>query len=84
MFWRAIHFDGRKMLIECSNNMNSDEYLIVLQKYQETLCFDALAHQQGNALIHKARKIMDYFAENCWKVLDWSPFSPDLNPIENL
>ena len=41
MFWGAICFDDRKMLIKCSNNMNSDEYLKVLQKYQENLLFDA-------------------------------------------
>ena len=33
MFWGAIPFDGRKMPIKCSNNMNCDEYLKVLQKY---------------------------------------------------
>ena len=44
--------------------MNSDEYLKVLQKHQENLHFDALVCQQDNAPIHKAEKIMDYFAEN--------------------
>ena len=84
MFWGAIPFDGRKMLIKCSNNMNNDEYLKVLQKYQENLHFDALVYQQDNAPIHKAKKIMDYFAENSCKTLEWPAYSPDLNPIENL
>ena len=63
MFWRAIRFDGPKMLIKCLNDRNSDEYLKVLQKYQENLQFDALVYQRHNAPIHKAKKIMDYFAE---------------------
>ena len=74
----------RKMLIKCSKNMNSDEYVKVLQKYQENLTFDALLYQQDNAPIHKAKKIMDYFAENCRKILDWPAYSHDLNPFENL
>ena len=53
--WRAIRFDCRKMLIKCSNNMDSDEYLKVLQTYQENLHFDALVHQQDNASIHKVK-----------------------------
>ena len=47
------------MIIKCSSNMNSDEYLKVLQKYQENLHFDALLYQQDNAPIHNAKKIMD-------------------------
>ena len=58
--------------------MNSDEYLKVLQKYQENVLFDALVYQQDNAPIHKAKKIMDYFAENSWKIFDWPAYSPDL------
>ena len=64
--------------------MDSDEYLNVLQKYQENLSFGALVYQQDNAPIHKAKKIMDYFAENSWKILDWPAFIPDMNPIENI
>ena len=64
--------------------MNSDDYLKILQKYQEHLHFDTSVYQQDNAPIHKAKKIMDYIAGNSWKILDWPAYSPDLNPIENL
>ena len=84
MFWGAIRFDGRKMLIKCSNNMNSDEYQKVFQKHQENIHFDVLVYQQDNATIYKAKKIMDSFAENSWKILDRPAYSPDLNAIENL
>ena len=84
MFWKAIRFDCRKLLIECSNNLNSDEYLKVLQKYRENFTFDYIVYQQDNTPIHKVKKIMDYFAENSWKILDWPAFSPNLNLIENM
>ena len=84
MFWGAIRFDGCKMLIKWSNNMKCDEYLKVLQKYQENLHFDALVYQQDNAPFHKAKKIMVYFADDIWKILDWPAYSPDLNPFESL
>ena len=62
MFWRAIRFDGRKMPIKCSNNMNSDQCLKILQKYKKHH-FDALVYQQDDAPIHKANKSTDYFAK---------------------
>ena len=52
-----------------------------MQKYQENLHFDALVYQQDNAPINKAIEILDYFAENSWKILDWPAYSLDLNPI---
>ncbi|OAL22592.1 hypothetical protein AYO22_07150 [Fonsecaea multimorphosa] len=39
---------------------------------------------QDNAPIHKVKKVMDWFEDNGITVLDWPPFSPDLNPIESL
>ena len=72
------------MLIEWSNKMKMDECLKVLQKYQENLHSDALVYQQDNAPFHKAKKIMDYFADDSWKILDWPAYSANLNPFEKL
>lgn len=84
MFWGAIRSDGRKMLTKCSNNLNSDEYKKILVDYREELHFNDLIFQQDNAPIHRALKISNFFSENNWKTLDWPPYSPDINIIENL
>jgi len=39
---------------------------------------------QDNAPCHKSTCILECLAENCIPIMDWSPQSPDLNPIENL
>ena len=39
---------------------------------------------QDNAPCHKAKVVMSYLSEQDFKIMDWSPQSPDLNPIENL
>jgi transposase len=37
-----------------------------------------------NAAIHTAHIVQDWFAENNIQTVEWLPYSPDLNPIENL
>ena len=39
---------------------------------------------QGNAPIHKAKSVSDWLEDQAIEVLSWPPYSPDLNPIENL
>jgi transposase len=39
---------------------------------------------QDNAPIHKTQKSMDWFNKNGVVLMDWPPYSSDLNPIENL
>jgi transposase len=39
---------------------------------------------QDNAPCHKAQSTMQFFEDNDVHVLEWPPYSPDLNPIENL
>jgi transposase len=38
----------------------------------------------NNALIHTAHLIREWLQEHRLDVIDWPPYSPDLNPIENL
>ena len=37
-----------------------------------------------NAPIHRATKVQDYLEKNNIQTLEWPPYSPDLNPIENM
>ncbi len=39
---------------------------------------------QNNAPIHTARIMRDFFERLGFRMLRWPPYSPDLNPIENL
>lgn len=34
--------------------------------------------------IHRAHLVRDWFVEQDIELMDWPPYSPDLNPIENL
>jgi transposase len=43
------------------------------------MCF-----MQDNASIHTTQKVKDWFAEQQVWCTDWPPYSPDLNPIENV
>ena len=38
---------------------------------------------QDNAPIHKSKLVAKWFKENVVDVIDWPPYSPDLNPIEH-
>jgi transposase len=38
----------------------------------------------NNAPIHVSKKSMAWFKDNAVELLEWPPYSPDLNPIENL
>lgn len=39
---------------------------------------------QDNVPIYISNKLKAWFADNSIKLLDWPPYSLDLNPIENL
>lgn len=40
--------------------------------------------QQDNAAIHKSYETRRFFNRNSITVMDWPPYSPDLNPIEHV
>lgn len=39
---------------------------------------------QDNAKIHKAKKTLKWFEDMGIELIEWPPYSPDLNPIEQL
>ena len=60
-------------------------YLDMLKEELPSLRFDNdCVFMQDNAAIHKAHIVMNWLSENGFKLMDWPPYSPDLNPIEHV
>ncbi len=39
---------------------------------------------QDNAKVHTGHVVMDWLDENHYSIMSWLPYSPDLNPIEQI
>ena len=66
--------------------MNAKEYINVME--QAAICTATssfgLTYMQDNAPIHRARIVKDWLESNNVKMLQWPPYSPEMNPIENV
>ena len=65
------------------NGFSTNLYIEVLDTHVQYMN-DDLVFIQDNASIHTAQKVRDWFREQCVRTTDWPPYSPDLNPIENV
>ena len=45
---------------------------------------DNFMFQQDKCPIHKSKETLEFFRQSCVALLDWPPYSPDLNIIENI
>ncbi|KHO10598.1 Nuf2 family protein [Metarhizium robertsii ARSEF 23] len=65
----------------------SRRILECLQEQLPTIVEPDLIFAQDNASTHSARLVQDWLRSwaigNGLEIVDWSPYSPDLNPIEN-
>jgi DDE superfamily endonuclease len=91
MFWAAFGFGCRSDLVVMEGDQNAKRggvtakvYLKVLAEYLPTILEHDSVFMQDNAPIHKAHKVTEFFVEIGIEVMPWPPYSPDLNPIENL
>ena len=66
------------------NRYTAASYVGVLDEELPTLFEPGLLFIQDNAPIHISRLVKEWFEENGIDVLEWPPYSPDLNPIEHL
>ena len=62
---------------------SANSYIEVLDANVQYMS-DDLVFMQDNASIHTARSVRDWFQEQHIRFTDWPPYSPDLNPIQNL
>jgi len=91
MFWAAFGFGCRSDLVVIEGDQNAKRggvtakvYLKVLAEYLPTILEHDSVFMQDNAPIHKAHKVTAFFEKMGIEVMPWPPYSPDLNPIENL
>lgn len=91
MFWAAFGERKRTNLVAMKGDpdlarggVTARRYIEVLEEYLPTILdFDSL-FMQDNASIHTAYIVQDWFQEMGIELVAHPPYSPDLNPIENL
>lgn len=90
MFWGCFSKLGRGILVTVEGKRYGKKYL---KTFKDHLLPEAqyLMNQGNQVLImhdgapgHRWSGITDYLEDTDFDMLDWPPYSPDLNPIENL
>ena len=91
MFWGCFSERAFGPLVVIDGTMDRHQYIEILQDYvipeiriADDIFGSPVMFMQDNAPCHKARVVTRFLLENNVPVLDWPPYSPDLNPIENL
>lgn len=88
MVWGAISYYGTCQLQFVSSKMNATHYKGLLEKAFPDFnnIFGPLpwTFQQDNAPIHTARVVKSWIQEQNVTLMEWPPYSPDLNIIENV
>lgn len=88
MVWGAITYYGTIDLEFQSAKMTGASYKTLLEsafpKFSELFGPISWILQQDNAPIHNARVVKEFIASQNVNILDWPPYSPDLNIIENV
>ena len=91
MFWAAFGWGIRTDLVIMRGDpdaprggVTAARYLEVLDEYLPTILHNDSIFMQDNAPIHKAHFVQQWFRDIGIELVVWPPYSPDLNPIENL
>ena len=91
MFWAAFRHGKRTELVHrrgdpaaARGGVTARRYIEVLEEYLSTILEDDSYFMQDNSKVHTAIIVQDWFAERDIDVMDWPPYSPDMNPIEYL
>ena len=62
----------------------ANSYLTILNDQLPRTCQPGMTFMQDNVPIHTTKKIKKWFEDKGIPMMDWPPYSPDLNPIEHL
>jgi hypothetical protein len=85
MFWGFISPNGPGLLLPCTNKMSASDYIRVLES-AAIPCLSSFGHtfMDDNAPIHRARAVQLWKERYGVRTIEWPPYSPDCNPIENV
>lgn len=91
MLWAAIWTEGRSNVGFMKRDPQAQHggysarsYTWVLDEEMPEEVSQGYLFQQDNAPIHKPDFVDDWFEDHGVVVMEWPPYSPDLNPIENV
>jgi len=92
MIWAAFSAETKSQLYVMTrdplarrNGYTARNYIQILEDQLPIVCPpESLVFQHDNAPIHKARIVTKWLDNGGYTVIDWPPYSPDMNPIENL
>jgi transposase len=62
----------------------ANSYLTILNDQMPQVWEPGMIFMQDNAYIYTAKKIKQWFKDEGILVMDWPPYSPDLNLIKHL
>jgi len=95
MIWSLFCGENKGPLHVCEETLNQYNYLDILQQNMvdfaaENVQIDDISGEQvwpifmqDNAPVHRARTVREWLRDCEYVVLEWPPYSPDLNPIEH-
>ena len=86
MVWGGISHGVKTPLVVIQGNLTAVRYRdqVLMPHVLALVNAHNLTFQHDNARPHVARVCRDFLNQNNVQVLDWPPYSPDLNPIEHL
>jgi transposase len=96
MVWGSIWLDERghprrSKLVIMERDPDAPRGGYSAKSYIETLTKGLLPHYRrsqqfmhDNAGIHRARKVQEFIRRHRIRVINWPPYSPDLNPVEHM
>jgi transposase len=91
MFWAAFGYSKRTNIVTMKGDPDAPRgsviahrYIEIIERYLPTVLDINSIVMQDNSSLHTAYMTQRWFEERGNQVVDWLPYSPDMNPIENL
>jgi transposase len=89
LFWGCFSSLGVGPLVPLEGTVNAILYQQILQSHLRPTALQWFRHRQwwyqhDNAPAHNAASTKQWLEDHRVRAIEWPPYSPDLNPIENL